>query len=186
MPPAPRIRALSASLAICLAGAVPAWSQSRIDAKGDPVTWLKAYLGGAACVVYEAGPSPFRMQHVNENTEVLFDGCAMTLQQASIIDEHSELRTFRIPLGLLPADAVKSTKGFFLPEGWLTRGDVPTHTITISGPAGRQLITQSVDLFDGSTPKAYPTDEVTVLVRHEENARQIVVALTSAIERCRP
>ena len=36
------------------------------------------------CVVYDVGPSPTRLEHVTENTEVQFDGCQMVLQQANV------------------------------------------------------------------------------------------------------
>jgi len=179
------IRCVVAAVGSCLALAAPAWGQSNIDAEADPVNWLKAYLGGAACVVYEVGPSGFRLEHVTENTEVQFDGCRMVLQQASVTGAHSELRTFRIALAALDTNAVTSSEGFPLPEGWTSRGDVPTHTITIRASAGKPVIEEQVDPLDGGTPRSYQTDVVTLLVRHEENASQIVRALTRVIEMCR-
>jgi hypothetical protein len=170
---------------VVLALAAPAWCQSNADPDRDPVTWLAANLGGAACVVYEAGPSPFRMERVTENTEVQFEGCRMVLQQATAEGEHSEIRTFRIPLAGLVTSSVTSSEGFFLPEGWASRGDVPTHTITIAAPAGQSLIDERIEQFDGTAPRDERTDVVTLLVRHEENAVRIVRALRSAIERCR-
>lgn len=170
---------------VCLALAAPAWAQSTVDLRTDPVTWLKTYLGGAACVVYEAGPTLFCLERVNVNTEVQFDGCRMVLQQASVEGADSELRTLRIPLGALAPNSVTSREGFFLPEGWTSRGDVPTHTITIAAPAGRSLIEERIEHFDDTAPRDYRTDVITILVRHEENAIQIVQALTRAIELCR-
>ena len=64
---------------VFFAVATPAWCQSTVDADRDPITWLKTYLGGAACVVYQAGPSSFRLEQITENTEVQFDGCQMVL-----------------------------------------------------------------------------------------------------------
>jgi len=172
-------------IGVVLALATPAWAQSRPDPRSEPVEWLTANLGGAACVVYEAGPTSFRLERVTENTEVQFDGCRMVLQQATAEGEHSEIRTFRISLGSLATSSVASRQGFFLPEGWVSRGDVPTHTITIAVPGGQALIEEQVELFDGTEPREERTSAVTVLVRHEENARQIVVALTRMIELCR-
>ena len=173
------------ALGCCLVAA-PAWAQSTSDAATDPAAWLKAYLGGAACVVYDAGPTPFRLEHVIENTEVQFDGCRMVLQQATTIGNRSELRTFRIPLGALDTSSVTSREGFFLPEGWISRGDVPTHTITITAPDRQKVIEDRYERFDDTAPQDDRTDVVTVPVRHAENAAQIVLALTKAIERCRP
>jgi hypothetical protein len=170
---------------VVLALATPAWAQSQPDPGTEPVKWLSAYLGGAACVVYEAGPSPFRMERVTENTEVQFDGCRMVLQQATAEGEHSEIRTFRIALGTLATNSVSSRPGFFLPEGWTSRGDVPTHTITIAAPDGQALIEEQVESFDGTPPRNDHTEVVTLLVRHDDNARQIVRALARAIELCR-
>jgi hypothetical protein len=179
------IRRIVFGVGACLALAAPGWAQTTVDANTEPVRWLTTYLGGAACVVYEAGPSRFRLERVNVNTEVQFDGCRMVLQQASVVGAHSEIRTLRIPLGALASNAVTSNEGFFLPEGWTSRGDVPTHTITIAAPAGAPLIEERIEQFDGTAPRDYRTDVVTVLVRHEENAVQIVRALTRAIELCR-
>lgn len=176
---------LALGAAAWLTVAAPAWAQSTVDLRTDPVTWLKTYLGGAACVVYEAGPSRFRLERVNVNTEVQFDGCRMVLQQASVDGAHSELRTLRIPLGALAPNAVTSKPGFFLPEGWASRGDVPTHTITIAAPDHQSLIEERIEQFDDTAPRDFRTDIVTILVRHEENADQIVQALTRAIELCR-
>lgn len=167
-----------------LLAAAPAWCQSAPDPERDPVTWLKTYLGGAACVVYQAGPSSFRLEQITENTEVQFDGCRMVLQQASLISGRSELHTIQIPLAALATDAVTANPGFFLPEGWVSGGDVPTHTITIAAPAGQPL-EERVDLLDGTLPRDYRIETVTIPVRHEENASQIVRALTRAIDLCR-
>jgi hypothetical protein len=175
---------LAFGIVVGVMAAAPARAQSRPGPLAEPVQWLAANLGGAACVVYEAGPSPFRMERVIENTEVQFDGCQMVLQQASAEGEHSEIRTFRIPLGALASSSVTASKGFFLPEGWMTRGDAPTHTIAIAVPGGQALITERVELFDGTTPRDERTGVVTILVRHEENASQIVRALARAIELC--
>ena len=109
----------------------------------------------------------------------------MVLQQATGEGEHSEIRTFRIPLAALATSSVTSRQGFFLPEGWVSRGDVPTHTVTIAVPGGQTLIEEQVELFDGTVPRAERANIVTVLVRHEENASQIVRALTRLIEMCR-
>lgn len=169
---------------VFFAVATPAWCQSTVDADRDPITWLKTYLGGAACVVYQAGPSSFRLEQITENTEVQFDGCQMVLQQASLIGGRAELHTFQIPLAALAENSVTSRPGFFLPEGWVSRGDVPTHTITIAAPAGKPL-EERIDPLDGASPRDERTEAVTIPVRHEENASQIVRALTRAIERCR-
>ena len=176
---------LALGAAACLAVAAPAWAQSTVDLRTDPVKWLATYLGGAACVVYEAGPTRFRMERVNVNTEVQFDGCRMVLQQASVEGAHSELRTLRVPLGALAPNSVTSSEGFFLPAGWTSRGDVPTHTITIAAPDHQSLIEERIEQFDDTAPRDYRTDAVTILVRHGENAVQIVQALTRAIELCR-
>jgi len=176
---------LAAAFGVVLTLAMPAWAQSPPDPGGEPVKWLLDNLGGAACVVYEAGPSPFRLARVTENTEVQFDGCRMVLQQATAEGERSEIRTFRIPLAALATTSVTSRPGFFLPEGWTSRGDVPTHTITIAVPDGRPLIDEHVEPFDGTASRDNRTNVVTLLVRHEENARQIVQALTRVIDRCR-
>jgi hypothetical protein len=165
--------------------AAPAWAQSNPDPQVDPVKWLSANLGGAACVVYDVGPSPLRMERFTENTEVQFDGCRMVLQQATEQGGHSEIRTFRIALGDLATNAVSASEGFFLPDGWTSRGDVPTHTITIAAPAGQSGIDSRLEPFDGSAPRDYRTGAVTLLVRHEEVAVTIVRALTRAIELCR-
>ena len=177
-------RARAVTALAFLVAATPAWSQSTPDAEHDPIVWLKTYLGGAACVVYQAGPSPFRLEQITENTEVQFDGCRMVLQQASLISGRSELHTFQIPLAALAANAVTSRPGFVLPDGWVSRGDVPTHTITIAGPAGHPF-DERVEPFDGTPPRDDRTEAVTIPVRHEENASQIVLALTRAIELCR-
>lgn len=179
-----RSRSRAAVAVAFLLVATPAWCQSTVDAERDPVAWLKTYLGGAACVVYQAGPSSFRLEQITENTEVQFDGCRMVLQQASLITGRSELHTIQIPLAALATDAVTSRPGFFLPDGWVSRGDVPTHTITIAAPAGQPLEAR-VDPFDGTPPRDYRTEAVTIPVRYEENASQIVRALTRAIEACR-
>lgn len=176
---------LALGAAACLAVAAQAWAQSPADLRTDPVTWLTTNLGGAACVVYEAGPSRLRMERVNVNTEVQFDGCRMVLQQASVQGAHSELRTLRIHLGALAPNSVTSNEGFFLPEGWTSRGDAPTHTITIAAPDHQSLIEERIEQFDDTAPRDYRTDVVTILIRHEENAIQIVQALTRAIELCR-
>jgi len=176
---------LLCGIGLVLALATPGWAQPRPDSGTEPVQWLTANLGGAACVVYEAGPTPFRLERVTENTEVQFDGCRMVLQQATGEGEHSEIRTFRIPLAALATSSVTSRQGFFLPEGWVSRGDVPTHTVTIAVPGGQALIEEQVELFDGTVPRAERANIVTVLVRHEENASQIVRALTRLIEMCR-
>jgi len=167
-----------------LALASPVWAQSAPDAQRDPVRWLTTNLGGAACVVYDVGPSPFRLEHVTENTEVQFDGCRMILQQANVVGTRSELRTFQIPLDALSPGAVTATAGFLLPDGWASRGDVPTHTITIAAPAGQSAIETRVEQFDTGTIRDERTEVVTMLVRHEDNAVQIVRALTSAIALC--
>jgi hypothetical protein len=174
----------TAAVVMYLSTAMPAWCQSPSDAYNDPINWLKSNLGGAACVVYEAGPSPFQLKPITENTEVQFDGCRMVLQQANVTGAQSELRTFRIPLGALATNAVSASPGFVLPEGWATRGDVPTHTITIKTAGKQAVIDERVDLFDGTEPRDYRTDVMTILVRHEENASLIVRALTRAIELC--
>jgi len=176
---------LFCGLGLVLALATPGWAQSRPDPGTESVQWLSANLSGAACVVYEAGPTPFSLARVTENTEVQFDGCRMVLQQATAEGEHSEIRTFRIPLAALATSSVTSRRGFFLPQGWVSRGDVPTHTITIAAPAGKPFIEEQVELFDGRAPRDERTNLVTILVRHEENATQIVRALTSLIELCR-
>jgi hypothetical protein len=93
------------------------------------------------------------LEHVTENTEVQFDGCRMVLQQASLAGDRSELRTFQIPLAALATDSVTAKAGFFLPEGWTSRGDVPTHTITIAVPAGQLLIEERVEQFDDTAPR---------------------------------
>lgn len=173
------------TIGVVLALAAPAWAQSRPDPSSEPVQWLTANLGGAACVVYEAGPTAFRLERVTENTEVQFDGCRMVLQQATAEGEHFEIRTFGIPLAALATNSVTSRQGFFLPEGWVTRGDVPTHTVTIAVPGGQALIDEQVELFDGSDTRDEHANMVTILVRHEENASQIVQALTRLIELCR-
>jgi len=172
-------------IGVVLAVVTPAWAQSRPDPRSEPVQWLTANLGGAACVVYEAGPTPFRLERVTENTEVQFEGCRMVLQQATAEGEHSEIRTFRIPLAALATSSVTSRQGFFLPDGWVSRGDVPTHTVTIAVPDGQALIDEQVEQFDGTEPRAERANVVTVLVRHEENASQIVRALTRLIDLCR-
>jgi len=176
---------LPCGIGVVLALATPGWAQPRPDSGTEPVQWLTANLGGAACVVYEAGPTPFRLERVTENTEVQFDGCRMVLQQATAEGEHSEVRTFRIPLAELATTSVTSRQGFFLPEGWTSRGDVPTHTITIATPDHQSLIEERIEQFDDTAPRDYRTDVVTILIRHEENALQIVQALTRAIELCR-
>lgn len=179
------IRRIALGAGACLALAAPAWSQTTADLPTDPVGWLTSHFGGAACVVFEAGPSAFRMERVTVNTEVQFDGCRMVLQQASVEGAHSEIRTFRIPLGALNPNSVTSSEGFFLPEGWISGGDVPTHTITIAAPAGQPLIEERIEQFDGTDPRDYRVNVMTVLIRHEENAIQIVRALGRAIEQCR-
>lgn len=172
-------------LAVCCLVTAPAWAQTSPEATIDPVGWLKQHLGGAACVVYDVGPSPFRMEHVTENTEVTFDGCRMTLHQAGVRGPQSEVRTFRVPLGALDADAISVIDGFLLPEGWSSTGDVPTHTIRISAPGDRRLIDSRVETFDGRAPREYATHAVDFLVRHQENADAIVRALRLAIAGCR-
>ncbi len=184
-------RSLAASVVLLLALSVPAWSQTTGQsaagtdlAEANPVEWLKTHLGGAACVVYEVGPSPQRLERVSENTEVQFDGCRMRLQQSSEMGAFGELRTFTVPLATLDANAVASTEGFSLPDGWMTRGDIPTHTIRLTVPAGQPLIEQRVERFDDTPVRTVQTASVEILIRHEENARQIVRALTLAIEAC--
>ena len=78
-------RCLNASVVLLFALSTPAWSQTAAGPDDNPVEWLKNNLGGAACVVYDAGPSLQRLEHVIENTEVRFEGCRMVLQQSSAI-----------------------------------------------------------------------------------------------------
>src|SRR5688572_4184226 len=174
-----------ATLVAVLAMVMPAWAQSGTDATSDPIGWLQRNLGGAACVVYDVGPSAQRLEHVTENTEVQFEGCRMTLQQAAVRGAHSEVRTYHVPLAALDAGAVTSFAGFVLPEGWTSAGDVPTHTIQLAVPGGQRLIESSVETFDGTAPRQSRTHAVDMLVRHQENADQIVRALRRAIEQCR-
>ena len=122
-------------IGVVLAVVTPAWAQSRPDPRSEPVQWLTANLGGAACVVYEAGPTPFRLERVTENTEVQFEGCRMVLQQATAEGEHSEIRTFRIPLAALA----------IIP--FLT-GDVTNHAV------GGDFISASVKFY-GDTPTTF-------------------------------
>ena len=162
-----------------------AWSQTITDPTGDPIVWLSRYLGGAACVVYEAGPSPMRMERVEENTEVQFDGCRMVLHQAAVIGAHSEVRKLTVDLAGLDATSVTLRDGFEMPAGWTSRGDVPTHTVFLTVPKGQPLIDRRVETFDGRDPLHGQERTVTILVRHETNATEIVRALTLAIEACR-
>ena len=178
-------RCLDASVVLLLALSTPAWSQTPVSADADPVEWLKNNLGGAACVVYDAGPSPQRLEHVTENTEVRFEGCHMVLQQASAIGNHVEVRTFAVPLATLDANAVAASNGFFLPEGWTSKGDVPTHTIHLKVPAGQPLIEETIETFDDRPGGSFQTEALDIPIRHQENATQIVRALRLAIEACR-
>lgn len=190
-------RCLAAPVAVFLALSTPAWAQtatSRAPAadasfeaglEANPTGWLVSHLGGAACVVYEIGPSSQRLERVTENTEVRFEGCRMVLQQSSEMGSFGEMRTFTVPLATLNADAVVVSDGFSLPDGWLTRGDVPTHTIRLTVPAGQPPIDESVERFDDTPVTRLQTKTVDILVRHQENATQIVRALTLAINACR-
>lgn len=155
-----------------------------VDLRTDPAAWLTRNLGGAACVVYQAGPSPLRLEHITENSEVRFDGCRMVLQQATVRGTRSTVQTFEIPLASLDATTVTIREGFDLPAGWTSTGDVPTHTIRIAVSAGQPLIDGRMESFDGVAPTTYRTKIVDIPVRHLENADQIVLALTQAIEGC--
>jgi hypothetical protein len=178
-------RCLGVSVVLLLALSTPAWSQTAASPDANPVEWLKNYLGGAACVVYEAGPSPQRLEHVTENTEVRFEDCRMVLYQASAIGTHVEVKTFTVPLATLDASAVTASDGFFLPDGWTSRGDVPTHTIHLTVPAGQPLIEGSVETFDDMPAASFQAKALDIPIRHQENATQIVRALTLAIDACR-
>jgi hypothetical protein len=109
----------------------------------------------------------------------------MVLQQSSTIGPHGEVRTFTVPLATLDANAITSSDGFLLPEGWTSKGDVPTHTIHLTVPVGQPLIEASVEPFDDTAASSFQARTLDILVRHRENATQIVRALRQAIEACR-
>ena len=169
---------------LCAVGA-PAWSQTTPDLDADPVAWLKRSLGGAACVAYEAGPSPQRMERITENTEVQFDGCRMVLQQAAAYGPHTEVRTFAVPLATLDATSITLRPWSGLPEGWTSAGDVPADVISLTVPDGQALIESRFETFTGLAPTTSRTRNVEILVLHKDSARQIVRALTLAVEACR-
>jgi hypothetical protein len=190
-------RCLAASVVVLLALSTPASSQTaasravnpdagpEANPEANPVAWLTSHLGGAACVVYDAGPSLQRLEQVSENTEVRFEGCRMVLQQSSAIGTYGELRTFNVALATLDANAVTASDGFYLPAGWTSKGDVPTQTIHLTVPPGQPLIEATVERFDDVPTGSFQTRTVDILVRHQENATQIVRALTLAIAACR-
>jgi hypothetical protein len=182
-------RRLAGAVGLLVALGTPAWSQTAAVAEptpeANPVLWLTSHLGGAACVVYEAGPSPQRLEQVSENTEVRFEGCRMVLQQASAIGTQSEVRTFTVALAALDGNAIAASAGFALPEGWTSKGDVPTHTIHLTVPSGQPSIEARVERFDDRPVSSFQARTVEILVRHQENATQIVRALRLAIEACR-
>ena len=149
------------------------------------VDWLEKNLGGAACVVFEMGPSRDRLERISENTEVRFDGCQMTLHQATVSGSLSELRTLTVPLGALTPDGVTLSEGFNLPSGWVSTGDVPTHTIRLAVAPGERQIEARLERFDVAAPSRYQTASVDILVRHQEAAERILAALSHAIALCR-
>jgi hypothetical protein len=177
-------RRLLLALLLCAVSA-PAWSQTTTAVSGDPFDWLTHNLGGAACIVYKAGPSPQRLEQVEENTEVQFDGCRMLLQRATIDGEHSQVQTFDVRLAGLDARAVTVHEWSALPPEWATVGDLPTHTITLTVPDGQAPVESQVETFTGLKPTTVQTRTVDILVRHQESAQRIAQALRLAVESCR-
>jgi len=160
-------------------------AQTGASAGDDAVDWLRTNLGGAACVVYQAGPSAQRLERVEENTEVQFDGCRMTLQQATVNGEHSQVQTFDVRLATLDGAAITMREWADLPAGWISTGDVPTHTVAVAVAEGQPPIDSRVETFNGLAPITAQTRTVDILVRHQENAARIVRALKQAVESCR-
>jgi hypothetical protein len=174
-----------ASIGVLLALTTPAWAQANAEVQADPIGWLQGHLGGAACVVYEAGPSPLRMERIVENTEVQFDGCHMVLQQAGVDGSHSDVRTLDVHLERLDAKSVTVREWDDLPAGWTSKGDVPARVVGLTVPDGQPPFDSHVESFNGLAPTTFQTPTLDILVLHKESAAQIVQALTLAIESCR-
>lgn len=174
----------AAVLVIC---AAPALAQTGSGTLADTIQWLRANLGGAACVVFQMGPSREELKPVTENTEVRFADCDMTLETATTIGPRSELRTFHVALGKLPADAVSLLDGFRLPAGWIAAGEAPSYTMRLSERSGEGSFEGTLEQFgvEGAQPSVFKTAEIDILLRHQDTAEKLAAALTRAIALCR-
>jgi hypothetical protein len=175
---------LALAALLCIVSA-PASSQTAPPSGNAAIEWLRRNLGGAACVAFEAGPSPLQMDRIEENTEVQFDGCRMVLQQAAVTGSRSELRTYAVLLSTLEASSVTVREGYLLPPGWSSRGDVPTHAIVLTVPEGQPAIESRTETFDGAAPTTVSMRAMDLLVRTPDGATQLVDALKLAIATCR-
>lgn len=159
--------------------------QSENVSSDTAIGWLTRNLGGAACIAYEAGPSPTSLLRKEENTEVRFEGCRMLLQQAAVDGSRSEVRTFDVRLGTLTANSIAAREWGSLPPTWTIRGDLPTHVISLVVPDGQPPIEVKVETFDGRGTTTAQTRTVDLLVRLPGNATPFVQSLQRAIEGCR-
>ena len=171
---------------MALAFAKPLLAQTSSSTLMETLDWLKKYLGGAACVVFQMGRAGERLEPFTENTEVRFSDCDMTLDTARTVGAKSELRTFRVPLGNLTPDSVTLSAGFEIPPGSVATGEVPAYTMHLATPAGL-AIQASLEEFGAGAPQptAYRTDKVNILLLHAETAAELQTALSRAITLCR-
>lgn len=174
------------AVVMAMALARPLLAQTSSSTLAETLDWLKKYLGGAACVVFQLGRAGERLEPFTENTEVRFSDCDMTLETARTVGPKSELRTFRLPLGSLAPDSVTLSPGFEIPPGSIVAGEVPAYTMHLAAPAG-VAIQASLEEFGAAAPPltAYRTDKVNILLLHAETATQLQTALSRAIALCR-
>jgi hypothetical protein len=161
--------------------ATPLLSQSSSDA----FDWIRQNMGGAACVVFQMGPSRASLKQVTENTEVQLSDCNMTLETATTNGARSELRTFHVPLGKLNSNAVSLIEGFKVPSGWISSGEVPPYTLRLAAPAGMGFDAK-YELFgvDAPRPTEYRASEVLILLREKDTAARLVTEMSRAIRSC--
>ena len=174
------------ALVISIAVARPLLAQTPASTLKETLDWLKKYLGGAACVVFQIGRAGERLEPITENTEVRFTDCEMILQTARTVGPKSELRTFTVPLGSLTPDSVTLSPGFEIPSGSVVAGEVPAYTMRLTAPAGL-AIQASLEEFGAGAPQptGYQTNKINILLLHTETAAELQAALSRAITLCR-
>jgi hypothetical protein len=165
----------------------PSFAQSVPGDFAGTIDWLQKNLGGAACAVFEMGATKAELQQVTEGTEVLFSGCDMTLSTSTTVGSQGDVRTIHVPLGKLDPARVTLTAGVQVPAGWITVGEVPSHTMRLVAASDNKIIDVTMEQFgtNAGKPSDYKTSEINIHIRDKDTADKLVTALSRAITFCR-
>jgi hypothetical protein len=142
-------------------------------------------LAGAACTVYQLGPSTQELEMVVEGAEARFSGCDMKLDISTLRGSSGTLYEFRVSLMDLDASGIAVLEGAKVPAGWIVKGDKPTHVLRLVTKGLEKTIAMKTEEMVGEAkPVTSDASEIDIRIIDKERAEKLAKAFADAIAEC--